>query len=421
MMKLHDFDAVVVGAGPAGLAAALAVAISGLSTAIIAAPHKPAAKGPDTRTAALFKNSLTLLSNIGGWNTGDAASAPLRAIRLIDDTGGLLRAPELLFEASEIGHDVFGYNIPQERLVAGLRQAALDLGPGLTVIESGGVREITIEEDSARLVLAEDRVLTVRLVIGADGRQSVCRKAAGIATTTHKYNQSALACTFAHAAPHDGISTEFHRRTGPMTTVPMPGNASSLIWVEHPDVASRLAALDEATFTRILGDNLQGLLGDVSNIGPRVVFPLSMMSAESMGRNRIALVGESGHVAPPIGAQGLNLSLRDVATLAELVGEAKTNGEDPGGTRLLERYNDARRADIHSRSLTVDLLNHSLTSQLIPVQLMRGAGMHALKAIGPLRRRVMMEGMAPAGKPPPLMRPAPASGAQEFARRPATL
>lgn len=422
MMNHPEFDAVVVGAGPTGLAAALALAASGLSTAIIAAPHKPAAKGPDMRTAALFKNSLTLLEIIGAWNTGDPASAPLRGIRLIDDIGGLLRAPELLFEASEIGHEVFGYNIPQQTLVAGLRQAALDHGPELTVIESDGVREITVEEDLARLALAEGRTLAARLIVGADGRRSICRAAAGIATTSHSYNQAALACTFVHTAPHDGISTEFHRRAGPMTTVPIPSNASSLIWVEHPDVARRLADADEATFTRILSDNLQGLLGDVSNIGPRVVFPLSMMSAESMGCNRIALVGEAGHVAPPIGAQGLNMSLRDVATLAQLAGEAKTMGQDPGSNRLLERYNDARRADIRSRGLAVDLLNHSLTSQLIPVQLMRGAGMHALKAIGPLRRKVMAEGMAPAGEPPPLMRRDPSlSTPAEFASRPATL
>lgn len=421
MMNHQEFDAVVVGAGPTGLAAALAVAISGLSTALIAAPHKPAASGPDTRTAALFTNSLTLLSNIGAWNVADPASAPLRAIRLIDDTGGLLRAPEVVFEASEIGLDVFGYNIPQQALVAGLRQAALNFAPQLTVIESDGVREITIDETMAHLVLAEGRTITAQLVIGADGRQSICRSAAGIAVTSHKYNQAALACTFAHTAPHDGISTEFHRRSGPMTTVPMPGAASSLIWVEHPDVARRLAAQDEATFARTFSGNLQGLLGDVSNIGPRVVFPLSMMAAECMGRNRVALVGEAAHVAPPIGAQGLNISLRDVATLAGLLGEAKRQGSDLGSSRLLERYNDARRGDIRSRGATVDLLNHSLTSQLIPLQLLRGAGMHALKAIAPLRRRVMAEGLAPAGEPPPLMRATPAPNTPPFAGRPATL
>lgn len=404
MTKQSEYDAAVVGAGPTGLAAALALAKSGLDVALVAAPHNPATSGSDTRTAALFTISLTLLRNLGAWSASEPASAPLRAIRLIDDTGNLLRAPEVLFEAREIDLEEFGYNVPQHALVAALRRAVLDFGSRLTVIESAGVRAVADNEDRAELTLAEDRSVSASLVVGADGRQSICRGSAGIAAQTRKYDQAALACTFAHTAPHDGVSTEFHRRAGPMTTVPMPGRASSLIWVEHPDVARRLATSDEAAFTRTLMDNLQGLLGDVSNIGPRVVFPLSMMSAECMGRQRIALVGEAAHVAPPIGAQGLNLSFRDVATLAELAGEAKSQGEDLGGARLLERYNAARRGDVRSRGMAVDLLNHSLTSQLIPVQMLRGAGIHALKAISPLRRQVMAAGLAPGGEPPPLMR-----------------
>jgi len=404
MNKTNEFEAVVVGAGPAGLAAALALAKSGVATAVIAAPHNPGATGIDTRTAALFTISLTLLRNVGAWTACEPASAPLSGIRLIDDTGHLLRAPEVLFEAREIGLDAFGYNVPQQALVAALRQAAAEFGAGLSIIESAGVREVAVDTDAARLTLAEGRVITASLVVGADGRKSICREAAGISAETRTYEQAALACTFTHAAPHDDISTEFHRRAGPMTTVPMPGKESSLIWVEHPDVAERLASLDEAQFIQTLNENLQGLLGDVLSIGPRVVFPLSAMAAASMGRSRIAILGEAAHVAPPIGAQGLNLSLRDVACLADLAGQAKAAGEDIGSDRLLVSYEKARRGDVKSRGIAVDLLNHSLTSELIPVQLLRGAGIHALKAFAPLRRSVMAAGLAPAGEPPPLMR-----------------
>ncbi|MCV0371431.1 FAD-dependent monooxygenase [Filomicrobium sp.] len=417
MRNSSDYDAIIVGAGPTGLAAALAVAQSDLRVALIAAPHNPAAAGADTRTAALFKNSLTLLSNIGAWTACEPASAPLNAIRLIDDTGALLRAPEVVFQASEIGHDLFGYNVPQQALVAALRQAAAGFGHGLTVIESAGAQDIAVDADRASLTLAEGQTLTTQLIIGADGRRSICRHAAGIATASHTYNQAALACTFKHAVPHHGISTEFHRRAGPMTTVPMPGRASSLIWVEHPDVAHRLASISAADFLHTLEDNLQGLLGKLSDLGPRVVFPLSMMSSESMGRKRIALVGEAAHVAPPIGAQGLNLSFRDIATLADILRTAKLEKQDLGGDDLLRRYDNARHGDVNSRARAVDLLNYSLTSQLIPVQLLRGAGVHALKALSPLRRRIMAAGLAPAGDPPPLMREADTRDATFASRR----
>lgn len=202
-----------------------------------------------------------------------------------------------------------------------------------------------------------------------------------------------------------------------MTTVPMPGRASSLIWVEHPDVAHRLASISAADFLHTLEDNLQGLLGKLSDLGPRVVFPLSMMSSESMGRNRIALVGEAAHVAPPIGAQGLNLSFRDIATLADILHTAKLEKQDLGSDDLLRRYDNARHGDVNSRARAVDLLNYSLTSQLIPVQLLRGAGVHALKALSPLRRRIMAAGLAPAGDPPPLMREADTRDATFASRR----
>lgn len=421
MPNSPEYGATIVGAGPTGLTAALAVAKSGIDVALIAAPHNPAAAGTDTRTAALFKNSLTLLSNLGAWKACEPASAPLNAIRLIDDTGALLRAPEVVFEASEIGHDLFGYNVPQQTLVAALRQVAMEFGPGVTVVESAGVTGIAVDPDRASLTLAEGQTLTTQLIIGADGRQSICRRAAGIAATSHAYDQAALACTFTHAAPHRGISTEFHRRAGPMTTVPMPGQASSLIWVEHPDVARRLATGNPTNFRNTLQDNLQGLLGKVRDVGPRVVFPLSMMSSETMGRNRIALVGEAAHVAPPIGAQGLNLSFRDIATLADLLHTAKKQNGDLGSEDLLRRYDDARSGDVHSRARAVDLLNHSLTSQFIPVQLLRGAGVHALKAVSPLRRRVMAAGLAPAGDPPPLMRAEATRQSATFASERTTL
>ncbi|MGI9404272.1 MAG: UbiH/UbiF family hydroxylase [Hyphomicrobium sp.] len=392
-------DVGVVGGGPAGLAAALSVARSGLRVALLAPP--PAQK--DNRTAALFTGSVRLLQNLGVWETCRAAWEPLRAIRIVDDTGSLLRAPEVLFSASEVGLETFGFNVPNVSLIEALRAQAAEAAT-LTVMETAGVRELDIGANHVSLKLAEGHQVSVRLVIGADGRNSLSRQAAGIAARTWAYEQSALTCTFTHQRPHDGVSTEFHRTGGPLTVVPAPGRSSNLVWVERPAVARRLGDLDETTFRDALETALQGLLGPIEEVSARRLFPLSGLKAHAAGQNRVALVGESAHVMPPIGAQGLNLGLRDAAILADCIGDALKEGRDIGGSETLTAYTRARSFDITTRAWSIDVLNRSLTSELLPVQLIRGLGLHALKAIGPLRRLAIREGLAPSFVTPRLMR-----------------
>jgi 2-octaprenyl-6-methoxyphenol hydroxylase len=187
--------------------------------------------------------------------------------------------------------------------------------------------------------------------------------------------------------------------------VPLPGLASSLVWVETREEAQRLAGLGEEDFRTALETRLQGLLGSVGGIGARALYPLSGLEAEVFGRNRVALVGEAGHVVPPIGAQGLNLGLRDGAALADCIADALREGRDPGGAETLAAYTRARRPDVSSRVLAIDILNRSLISGLVPVHLARGLGLHALRAIGPLRRLVMREGLDYAHARPTLMQP----------------
>jgi 2-octaprenyl-6-methoxyphenol hydroxylase len=215
-----------------------------------------------------------------------------------------------------------------------------------------------------------------------------------------------VACTFAHQRPHGGVSTEFHRPAGPFTVVPSPGCTSSLVWVERPEVAKELAALDETAFRQALELRLQGMLGAAGDIGPRAVFPLTGMAAQAAGRNRVALVGEAVHVIPPIGAQGLNLGLRDAACIADCVADALTAGADIATPAVLDAYGRMRRTDIASRIWTVDLLNRSLLSRAAPVQALRGIGLHILKNIGPLRRLAMREGLGPSFIAPRLMQSA---------------
>jgi 2-octaprenyl-6-methoxyphenol hydroxylase len=245
--------------------------------------------------------------------------------------------------------------------------------------------------------------VAARLVIGADGRNSLSRQAAGIAAETWTYDQSALTCTFTHQRSHNGVSTEFHRTGGPLTVVPAPGCSSNLVWVERPAVARRLAEIDDTAFREALEARLQGLLGPVEEVSARRLFPLSGLKADAAGQNRVALVGEAAHVLPPIGAQGLNLGLRDAAILADCIGDALKQGRDLGGPETLTAYTRARSFDIATRAWSIDVLNRSLISGFLPVQIIRGLGLHALKAIGPLRRLAIREGLAPSFVTPRLM------------------
>lgn len=396
-------EAVVIGAGPAGLCSALALARSGIATTIVD-PGQVLARGAgDQRTAALFAGSIDFLRNLGVWGELEKVAAPIAGIRIVDGLGGLLKSPEVTFTGKELGLDQLGYNVPHQPLVAALTRAAGEVGPLLRIARGAAVSSAEAGASGVTLALSDGAELFCRLAVAADGRRSVTRVASGIGVRTWTYPQSAIACSFEHRRGHGGWSTELHRPSGPCTTVPLPGNASSLVWVERPDEAERLAKLDESAFRAALEGVLQGLLGSIGRIGPRGSFPLAGLQADELARNRIALVGEAAHVLPPIGAQGLNLGLRDAATLADCVADAA--GGDIGAPAVLSAYTSARAADVASRIFGIDIFNRSLLSRSAPVQLARGVGLHALRALGPVRRALMREGLDPHGARPGWMSP----------------
>jgi 2-octaprenyl-6-methoxyphenol hydroxylase len=388
-------DVIVVGAGPAGLTAAITCAAAGVPTVLIG--QSPA----DNRTTALLAGSVTALEILGVWPQCAQYAAPLRTMRLVDDTGRLIRAPEVKFASEEIGLDAFGWNIENRHLIAALNARARELPP-LTMIEA---RVEGVESGPAAVTVRYNGgSIEARLVVGADGRKSLCRDAASIEIETRSYPQSALTLTFTHTRPHRDTSTEFHTASGPFTLVPLPGNRSSLVWVLNPHEAETIGALTDQELSLELERRAQSILGKMQVEPGRGLFPLTMSRAGTFAAQRIALIGESAHVLPPIGAQGLNLGLRDAAAIGELAVNAWRNQRDPGTDTVLHEYDRARRADVGSRALAVDLLNRSLLSDFLPVQSARGLGLYLLDRVGPLRRAVMREGASPTQSQPKLMR-----------------
>jgi 2-octaprenyl-6-methoxyphenol hydroxylase len=384
---MRQFDIAIVGAGLAGSLAALALADSGESVALIAPPTRAG----DGRTTALMDQSIGFLKTLGLWDEIARHAAALETMQILDGTARLLRAPPVAFRASEVGLDAFGYNIPNAPFLDVL-DASIAAQGNIARLASG-VTAANAFEQGVELTLDDGERVMAGLVVGADGKKSKIRDGAGIGVRAWSYPQAALVLNFSHARTHGNVSTEFHTESGPFTQVPLPGQRSSLVWVLPPKEAARLRDLSVADLGRAVEARMQSMLGKVTVEGSAQSFPLSGMTAHHFGKGRIALVGEAAHAFPPIGAQGLNLSLRDIMALKALV-----QGVEPAFyAEIGARFDRKRQADIRSRTLSVDLLNRSLLSDFLPVQFLRSAGLHLLSALGPLRSIVMREGIEPLG------------------------
>lgn len=390
-------DILVAGGGVAGLTAAAVFGAAGFGTIVVdpAAPVTEAgAEGADLRSTALLQPARQLLVEAGLWDRLAPHATALRVMRIVDAGGAEGRARVLRdFVAADIGQDCFGWNIPnwilRREMVArldGLRGAELWTGVGFA--------GYLPRDASAQVTLTDGRRVEARLVVAADGRDSPARRAAGIGARTLRYGQKALVFAVTHEAPHDGISTEVHRSGGPFTLVPLPDHAgrpcSAVVWMETGPAAMRLAALDEDAFAAAATERSAGVQGPLRLVSRRQVWPVISRIADRVTGERLALVAEAAHVVPPIGAQGLNMSLRDIATLRDL---AMADPAGLGGAAMLAAYARAREADLRLRVAGIDMLNRvSMSGAALPGAL-RAGGLRLAHDVGPLRRGLMRLGL----------------------------
>lgn len=374
--------AIVIGGGPVGWLTALALAKNGTNITLLAR-NEPL---NDLRTVALMQGSLAFLEELGIEPESIADVAALETMRLIDGTKRLIRAPEVSFSASEINHPYFALNIPVTGLVKRIQEKLLSYGNFEYI--SGFAEDISLNKN-VEITLHDNRTFSADFVIGADGRNSKVRESANISVKKWDYPQSAFITQFSHSKSHKNISTEFHTETGPFTLVPLSGMRSSVVCVVKPATAKKLLELSDDDLALELEKRGQYLVGKIADIGQRQVFPMSSQISEKMASGRAFLVGESGHAFPPIGAQGLNLGIRDVQELAKQLNHKPLSDLE----KTASAYNKARRLDVTTRTMGVDLLNRSLLTDFLPVQSLRGFGLFATKSISPIRKAMMREGL----------------------------
>ncbi|GGF23351.1 2-octaprenyl-6-methoxyphenyl hydroxylase [Youhaiella tibetensis] len=385
MSDIERAQAVVVGGGLTGLAAAVAVARAGLKT-IHLAPQGP----PDRRTSALMMPAVRYLQDAELIGEPSGIGHPLQQVRIIDATGRLIRAPETLFDSAEAGLPAFGWNFSNVKLNEAFATAAAAL-PDLEtrpLTLTGLVRN----DAGTLLTLSDGTEVQADLVVGADGKKSLVREEGDFRARENGFTQAALVCDLELGRPIGNCSIEFHYPQGPFTLVPAGGNRANLVWIDQRSVLDAARAAGPDALVETFREKSMRLFGSIALATPAHIFPLSTITVTEAGKNGIVLVGEAAHAFPPIGAQGLNLGLRDVADLA--AGLAETDLTAPGWTQKLSLDYARRRApDLARTTGIVDALFRSLLAEMIPAQALRAGGLWALKSLPVLRKQAFGMGM----------------------------
>ena len=387
-----DTDILIAGAGPAGLAAACALGADGYRVTVVD-PTPPVtdedAPDADLRTTALLQPARTLLERAGAWEAMERGATPLWTMRIVDASGP--RPVTRDFEARDISEAPFGWNFQNWFLRGALLARATEL-PNVETRFGVSVAALLARESGARVTLSDGSRLTAQLVVACDGRESPLRAMAGIGARRVDYGQTAIVFAVAHPEPHGDVSTEIHRSGGPFTLVPLAHrdgrHRSAIVWMDEARIQARRMGLDDDAFAAEANERAGDVLGRLEPVSGRAAWPIASVMAERFTARRLALAAEAAHAMPPIGAQGLNTSLKDVALLRDLAAQ-----DEPGSDAMLDAYSRARRGDVAFRMAGIDLLNRSSIAGLAPVQALRGLGVAALHDLPPLRRAVMRLGL----------------------------
>jgi len=396
-----DHDILISGGGLAGLSAAAAFGAAGFDV-ICVDPAPPVterdADGSDLRTTAILQPGRDFLEEAGVWTHFAPHAMPLQIMRIID-AGGVEAEPRVTreFDADDISDRPFGWNLPNWLLRRELL-ARLEELPNVRFETGVAATDLFTRSSEARVRLSDGRSLRAKLAIAADGRNSALREAAGIDVSTTRYGQKALAFAVTHPLPHQNVSTEIHRTGGPFTLVPLPDHegqpSSAIVWMEEGRRALELMDMDVPAFEAEMNARSCGILGPLTLASRRTIWPIISQHAERLSAERLAIVAEAAHVVPPIGAQGLNMSLKDLAALLDL---AKAHRDDPGTAEVLDTYHRRRIADIRARVAGITLLNRTSMLSQQPLMDARATGLNALYSLGPVRKTLMQLGLGARG------------------------
>jgi len=398
-------DVAVAGGGLIGPALALALARAGFEVAVIDRLAEPVRADPefDGRAYAVALASARLLGVLGLWRGLEPLAQPIRDIVVGEGVPGSHPGAMLHFDPRETDEGRVGW-ILEDRYLRRALIDAMDAGPRSRQVAPAEVAGAAFDGPRARIALADGRAVEAGLAVAADGRRSALGAAAGIRRQVFGYNQTGLVNAIEHELPHHGTAHQSFFSGGPFAVLPLPGNRSSLVWSERSAEARRLHALPDDVFTAEIAARVGGRLGAIRLAGRRWAYPLDLTLAERYAAPRLVLAGDAAHGVHPIAGQGMNMGLRDVAALAEVLVEAARRGEDIGAVDVLERYQRWRRFDATAMALGMDALNRLFSNANPMLRGVRDLGLAVVGRIGPLRRGFMREATGLAGDVPRMLR-----------------